>query len=202
MPTLPPVASSRPRSPPASVWSAAALYSGRLPSPQPDTHTHTQKGHWKWGSPYFILSFLSTISLFKVSHANMLTLSLSLMVFQFLHNCCHILTHTFNTLASVLREQETFTQKYTAIGSHCRGLCAGLSCCWQVHVPGRRSPAPSACWPLADGDSPARQRDRVIQRGKDKRRKRAGETKNVHIGRQIREGEKQKSIWAERNVGT
>lgn len=57
--------------------------------------------------------FTSTVSLFKVSCANTLTLSLSLMVFQFLHNCCHILTRTFNTFASVLREQKTFT--YTNI---------------------------------------------------------------------------------------
>lgn len=44
---------------------------------------------------------------------------------------------------------------YFLFGLRCRGLYAGLSCCWLVHVPGRHSPAPNACLPLANDGSPA-----------------------------------------------
>lgn len=56
-----PVASSRPLSPPASVWSAAALYSGRLPSPQPDTHQikdpQVDKVTESYARPIFLCTF-------------------------------------------------------------------------------------------------------------------------------------------------
>lgn len=45
--------------------------------------------------------------------------------------------------------------KSTLLDLRCQGLCAGLSCCWQAHVPGHHFPAPNACWPLADDGFPS-----------------------------------------------
>lgn len=117
------------------------------------------------------------------------------------------LCHKFITSA----KWNTSHHTHFSVGLHCPDLSEDLSCCSLVHVPSRRSPAPNACWPLANADSPAGHRKRgrkenkkkkteVNMRKKDKRWKHQGVEKwnrreQTEKGRAIRKrGRKSQEI--------
>lgn len=97
-----------------------------------------------------------------------------------MHTCSSFTKVRTHILIKICSHTHTHPQNRTNIYSlfvlRYRGLCAGRSCCWLVHVPGRHSPAPDACSPLANDGSPAGRRERHSQGEREERRKGKRET--------------------------